>query len=197
MERPISYQDKSALSEPTDHLTDQSLTSNEADDSFAESEQTQSSKETMVKVALLFFFALNASLIALDLWSHPDQGVANLERRKFLVETFSPFFKHIGNYAISAILVIVAGLCKQFLDAVTTHKVTKAMIKKGYMWAVAGTLTLNGLIETFAGNNEPFKDFTVGGWAVFNSVVMLELLAISIALKKAHPKKCSRKRSKL
>jgi hypothetical protein len=135
------------------------------------------SNDKIVTAALLFFLALNASLIALDFWSHPDQGVANLERRKFLVETFSPFFKYIGNYGISAVLVIVAGLTKNLLENVSSNKITKNMIKHGYLLAVAGTLALNGLAEDFSRNNEKFEDFSVGAWAILNSAILVELLA--------------------
>lgn len=141
--------------------------------------------EKLVTTALIFFLALHASLIALDFWSHPDQGVANLERRKFLVETFSPFFKHIGNYGITAILVMTAGLTKQLVDSVSQNKITKAMVKKGYMWAIAGTLTLNGLIETFAHNNEMYNDLAVAAWSVTNSVIVVALIQKYLANRKA------------
>ncbi len=138
-------------------------------------------KDEVVVAGMLLFLALNIGLTGIDFWGHPHNAVSDPARRWFLTEMISPFFRHIGNYGITASLMIAIGMTKNILEEYTAHKNIKLVIKQLYLAAVACGLTMNGLVEDLdTHSDEALGDFAVGAWAIVNSVAFTELFFLSL-----------------
>lgn len=113
---------------------------------------------------------LVATLSLMDVYSHPYNGVADLERRKMLEGLIGSLADHIGNFSISSSLAITSVFIKNMFDEIFHSEIAKKIIKAGYTFSLSLILTLNALIESFPGNNEAIPDFLMGAFAVALSV---------------------------
>ncbi len=111
-------------------------------------------------IAVAALILLNISLILLDLYSHPHQGLADPERRKILELVIGDLAKYIGNYGFSSCLATAAVFAKHSFDLITQFK--KEISPKFLMRLVALISVLNVAIESFTPNNQFTGDVSLG-----------------------------------
>jgi uncharacterized PurR-regulated membrane protein YhhQ (DUF165 family) len=118
---------------------------------------------------------LVAAISFLDLYSHPNSGLADLEKRKALESLIGNLTNHIGNFGISASFAIASVFIKNLFNEVFHSKIAKKIIKAGYTLSISSILTLNALIESFPENNEAIPDFLMGAFAVALAIPATQL----------------------
>ncbi len=111
-------------------------------------------------LAVAAIVLLNVGLIILDFYTHPHQGLADMERRKNLEEVVGFLAKHIGNYGYSSCLATAAVFVKYGFDSMV--QTTKEISAKYLMRIIALITVLNATIETFGVNGELIGDTTAG-----------------------------------
>lgn len=133
-------------------------------------------KEAKKIDATVVLVLLTVAIAMLDFYSHPNGGLADLERRKMLQEALGPFVRHMGNFGFSAAGGIVAVFGKEIANTLSrNNEKIKKISKKTFMTVIASILTLNALFETFPHNKEGFNDFLVGGLGVVMAIAATEL----------------------
>jgi hypothetical protein len=114
---------------------------------------------TTVVLALSLIFTVG--LAALDLYSHPHQGMADLERRKFLFDHIGQIAKHLGNFTFTAAASISAVFMKHLGEFLTEHKVAQKLARVSSLSISAGILAVNALVEVFPDNNDLIGDLSM------------------------------------
>lgn len=137
-------------------------------------ENKSSLSEDIAIVALVLF---NLGIIALDFYSHPHAGVADLERRRQLTEAIGVLANHIGNYGFSSCLAMGAVLTKHTLYTISEHPVATWLTKRSFQLLLASILALNGAIETVMNmsNQQAFGDVGAAFTGVLLGAVSAEL----------------------
>ena len=133
------------------------------------------SKIDAATVVLALSFILTVGFVALDIYSHPHQGVADLERRKFLFEHLGQIAKHLGNFSFTAAASISAVFMKHISEFLTNNTIVRKLARAGSISVAAGTLALNGLVEVFRHNNDLVGDLSMAGLAFIVSTLYAEL----------------------
>lgn len=105
---------------------------------------------------------LTAAISLLDLYSHPNGGLADLERRQALENLIGSITNHLGNFGISASLAITTVFAKNLFNQIFHAEIAKKITKFGYTLTLSSIITLNALIESFPGNNELIGDTSMG-----------------------------------
>lgn len=114
---------------------------------------------TTVVLALSLIFTVG--LAALDLYSHPHQGMADLERRRFLLDHIGQIAKHLGNFTFTAAASISAVFIKHLGEFLTEHKAAQKLARAGSLSISAGILAVNALVEVFPHNNDLIGDLSM------------------------------------
>lgn len=114
---------------------------------------------TTVVLALSLIFTVGFA--ALDLYSHPHQGMADLERRKFLFDHIGQIAKHLGNFTFTAAASISAVFIKHLGEFLTEHKVAQKLARASSLSISAGILAVNALVEVFPDNNDLIGDLSM------------------------------------
>lgn len=104
-------------------------------------------------------------------------GQADLERRALLIKLIGPIAKHLGNYGLSAIPAMSAVLMKNFVEISTANPKIKEVNRRFFQAFIAFLFALNGLIETFPGNNELLPDMLAGFTGVISGLASGHILA--------------------
>lgn len=134
--------------------------------------------------ATVILAVLVVTISLLDFYSHPNGGVADLERRKALISIFGPVINSIGNYGLSASLAISAVVAKIIFNRIFHSEITQKVIKHFYLASIASIIALNALIEDFPNNNEPVRDFVMGVLGVAMGAIVAEFYAKKIGVAK-------------
>lgn len=126
---------------------------------------------------LVLIVGLVAIFTALDFYSHPHQGAADLERRKLLMELIGPITKHLGNFGLTAAASISAVFMKHLTEFMTfSSKIGKRLARASFMGAGAVILALNALSEVYPGNTELGGDLSMAGAAFLLSIFGTEAI---------------------
>lgn len=133
------------------------------------------SNQDAATALLILSLIVTVGFTALDFYSHPHQGVADLERRKFLLETIGQVARHLGNFGYTAAASISAVFMKHFFEIITTNTTIHKLVRAGSISLAAGTLAGNALIETFRFNHEIVGDLSMVGLAFIASTLSAEL----------------------
>lgn len=130
-----------------------------------EIDQSPTQKEfgTSLSKEIPFYFALATmvTLCAIDFFSHPNYGVANIETRKHFIQILGPWVKYVGNYGFSALIGAGAGTTKYVYEK-ATHDTTGSKSTFATKLTLAAGLNINPFIEGFTPNNELVGDVTSG-----------------------------------
>lgn len=120
-------------------------------------------------------------LTLLDFYSHPNGGVADLERRRLLLEFIGPLARHIGNFGFSAAAAISAVFMKHIGELITQgHKLGEKVVHSLFKTGIATLMALNGLVEIYPGNYEMPGDLSMG-----LAGILLGTVSTLLALRKA------------
>lgn len=114
-------------------------------------------------MAVIALVLLNVGLIALDFYTHPHSGLADLPRRKQLEAAIGVLANYIGNYGFSSCLAMSAVFVKHGFDLVMSVK--KEISPKFMMRLIAAVTLLNLTIESFSsahGNGQFYGDVSFG-----------------------------------
>lgn len=125
-------------------------------------------------IAVVALVLLNISLILLDIYSHPHQGLADLEKRKMLESIIGDLAKYIGNYGFSSCLATAAVFAKYSFDSILQLK--KEISLKFLMRLIALTSLLNVVMESFSPNNQLTGDISFGVAGAFGGTLSAALL---------------------
>lgn len=125
--------------------------------------QTEKAKENDLTVPLVI---LTVAITLLDMYSHPNGGVADIERRIALERIIGDIANHIGNFGVSASLAIAAVFAKNLFNEAFHSEIAQKISKIGYTLSLSSILTLNALIEVFPKNNELLGDLSMGALGV-------------------------------
>jgi len=120
--------------------------------------------------------ALVVTISMLDFYSHPNGGLADLEKRKMIEQIIGPIVDHIGNFGISAGLAITAVFAKNLFDSVFHSEIAKKISKAGLKLSASMVIAINALIESFPKNNEAIPDFSMGLLAVALAIPTTQLV---------------------
>ncbi len=123
----------------------------------------------------VFLVLLTVGLSLLDFYSHPNGGVADLERRKMLQDVLGPFMRHLGNYGFSAAPAIAAIFGKELINSLTQNNKIKKITKQGFLTFIASIITANALFEVFPKNAEGPLDFVVGAMGVGMGILAAQM----------------------
>jgi hypothetical protein len=151
--------------------------------SIVQKEIAEEFPKDLVVVALVL---LNVALIALDLYTHPHQGVADLEKRQMLETVIGDLVKHLGNYGFSSCLAISAVFMKKGFDFV--KKASKEINAKFVMRIIATITLLNITVESFSsqhGNNQFVGDVSLGFLGAFLGTLSAVIVFNRLGAKRA------------
>jgi hypothetical protein len=126
---------------------------------------------------MYLLIGVTVAISAADLWSHPNLGIADLERRKLLMAMFGRVTRHIGNYGFTAILTASTVFAKHIMLTITDKETTQRLIKFGFLTAIASLIALSASLEnTLSSNPEGLNDFAFAILAILITLPATELL---------------------
>lgn len=128
-----------------------------------EKERTkEKNKDLPVDLVILTFVAINIGLILLDFYSHPDNYLADQQRRVILQKYIGDLAKFIGNYGLNSCSAMAVTFLKHFAnlfsDSLNYHKFTSNAFKIG----IGSIIAIGVAVETFANNNHLVGDTSLG-----------------------------------
>ncbi len=129
----------------------------------SESTQSPEKRKTLPSdLAIIALVYLTTILTLLDMYSHPHQGLADLERRKMLIEALGPFMRNLGNFGFSSVMAISAVFVKHTINEIFENKLVRKINKHTFLTFIASVMTLNALIEALPKNLEGPIDLSFG-----------------------------------
>ena len=140
----------------------------------------------------ILLVALVTTISMLDFYSHPNGGLADIEKRRMLEQVMGPIVDHIGNFGISAGLAITAVFIKNLFDSVFHSEIAQKISKTGLKISASLVIAINALVESFPQNNEAIPDFSMGLLAVALTIPATQL-AINKFKKAKENKQVTRK----
>lgn len=138
---------------------------------------TEKNLQLREDLLILGVVLLNFAIIALDFYSHPHAGVADLERRQQLTQAIGFLANHIGNYGFSASLATIAVLTKHTLATFSEKPVWKNLTHRSHQWLLASIFALNIAIETISNvnNTQAVGDISAGFIGIILGAAATEL----------------------
>jgi hypothetical protein len=133
---------------------------------FSIKEKNLDKEKTSSIDATVILVLLTATISLLDIYSHPHQGIADMKRRKAIVNTIGPIANSLGNFGFSAALAISAVFVKNIFQEAFHSKIMQNVARHGFLAFTASILTLNALIETTTQTREALPDFVMGALGV-------------------------------
>lgn len=133
------------------------------------------SKQDAATAVLILSLIVTVGFTILDFYSRPHQGVADLERRRFLLENLGQIARHLGNFGFTAAASISAVFMKHLGEFFSNSPTVQKLARAGGISLSAGILVANALIETFRFNHEIVGDLSMVGLAFIASTLSAEL----------------------
>lgn len=133
---------------------------------FSSKEEKQDQEKISTIDTTVLLVLLTAAISFADFYSHPNSGVADLERRQILINSIGPIANHLGNFGFSATLAISAVFIKNIFQETFHSEIMQKITKHGFLFFTASILTLNALIETTPQTREALPDFAMGAFGV-------------------------------